>query len=585
MTEEEKQYLRNLKKKASISLKRRLPTVMRKYGEMLNDTDVRITDYVHNVVSHPNDHNLYELLKIKRFFTMLSKWKWNPFKAKLFIKHYENTFRFNSPQGRCHQKLTPLQVFQFCNILSFHRNDGRRVIRDVYIFVPRKFGKTTSMAGLVGFELLAGDANAEAYVGANSFDQAKKCFNEVRSLMQGIDRAGQHLRVNREMITFVNGERGSMAQCLTANAKTKDGLNASLVIMDEYAQARNTPGANGADLKNVLTTSMGARANPLTVVITTASDVIDGPFKAELDGVMKVLRGELVNDNIFADLFMPDVDDREDDPHTWAKVQPHIGVTVQPDYYRLEWQKAQLSAENLLAFRTKLLNVFAVNEAKAWFTPSKAQELIGTFDIDRVKKGEHCAISFDLSIRDDFSAVSYMIYRGQEKKFYCHTEYYFPEGALRGHDNEKLYREWVKDGYLFLCKGDRIDVDQIASDIMRRSRNLLIRRISYDSYKSQDLVSLLTRYDAGGQILQPFKQTYGEFNVTVEGFEMLAYAEKPLIEFNPNPINAYCLVNCTIDTDRLDNKKPIKSAPSKKIDGAITCLMSLGAIMKMRAEK
>ncbi len=103
--------------------------------------------------------------------------------------------------------------------------------------------------------------------------------------------------------------------------------------MDEYAQARNTAGKNGADLKNVLTTSMGSRRNPLTVVITTASEVVDGPFYHELEGVMRVLRGETESDIMFASLFLPDVDDEEGDPKTWAKVQPHLGITVQPDYY------------------------------------------------------------------------------------------------------------------------------------------------------------------------------------------------------------------------------------------------------------
>lgn len=75
--------------------------------------------------------------------------------------------------------------------------------------------------------------------------------------MFDIDPKEKHFRVNREKITFKDRGRDSLIQCLTANAKTKDGLFASLVIMDEYAQARNTAGKNGADLKNVLTTSMG----------------------------------------------------------------------------------------------------------------------------------------------------------------------------------------------------------------------------------------------------------------------------------------------------------------------------------------
>jgi phage terminase large subunit-like protein len=363
------------------------------------------------------------------------------------------------------------------------RPDGRRLIRTCYIFVPRKFSKTTFAAFMAVDDMLFGDNNAEAYVGANSYDQAKKCFNEVRAIMFDLDPTQKHFRINREAVTFKDKGRDSLVQCLTANAKTKDGLFASLAILDEYAQARNTANKNGADLKNVLTTSMGPRREPLTMVITTASDVVDGPCYNELEGAKKVLMGEMKNDTMFADLFMPDVDDEEGDPVTWAKVQPHLGITVQPDFYEQEWNNAQMSAENKLAFRTKLLNRFAINEAKTWFTYEKAKELCSGFNIDTVEGCPECAVAFDLSVHDDFSAVTYTLYSRETKRFYSHTDYYFPEGSLKGHPNEQLYRTWHDAGWLTYCQGDKIDVRRIADDIIRRSKRLKIIRIGYDAYK------------------------------------------------------------------------------------------------------
>ena len=425
--------------------------------------------------------------------------------------------------------------------------------------------------------MLFGDYNAEAYVGANSYDQAKKCFNEVRSIMFDLDPKQKHFRINREMVAFKDRGRESLAQCLTANAQTKDGLFASLAILDEYAQARNTANKNGADLKNVLTTSMGPRKNPLTVIITTASDVIDGPCYQELEGVKKVLRGEVENDVMFADLFLPDADDEESDPRTWRKVQPHLGITVQPDYYEIEWQNAQLSAENMLAFRTKLLNIFTVNEIKTWFGYQDAKALTGNFDIDGVKGRPDCAVAFDLSVHDDFSAVAYTIYVRESKRFYSHIDYYFPVGALKGHPNERLYRLWHEQGHLKFCKGRKIDVRQIANDIQARSKVLNIIRIGYDGYKAQDLVNIL-RAMGGDKQLQSYSQTYGNFNLPVESFEMLAYDDPPRITLNDNPINVYCLTNCVLDEDRLENKKPLKISQYRKIDGVIVVLMTLGQL-------
>jgi phage terminase large subunit-like protein len=574
MTEEERKQWREYKGNVVEELQRNSSVYATKFYDVLVETDKRIGDYVFSVIDNPEAHNLYEILGVRRFLRMLDKYEWKAKRVRHFFKFYE-TIRFSGLRGRTRYKLTPVQAYQFANIYGFARSDGRRLIRTAYLFVPRKFSKTTSCAAMAVYDMLFGDNNAQAYVGANSYDQAKICFDEIRNIMFDIDPREKHFKVNREKITFKDHGRDSLIQCLTANAKTKDGLFASLVIMDEYAQARNTAGRNGADLKNVLTTSMGPRREPLTIVITTASEVVDGPFAHELEGVMAVLRGEAESDTMFASLFMPDVDDKEDDPKTWAKVQPHLGITVQSDYYENEWQSAQLSAENMLAFRTKLLNVFTINDEKTWFSHEKAQELVGNFSIDNVQGRPDCAVAFDLSVHDDFSAVSYTVYLSTSKSFYTHTDYYFPEGALHKHPNEQLYRLWHEKGYLKLCKGKKIDTALITEDILRRSKLVNIVRIGYDAYKAQELTSILKSVGARN-VLTPFSQTYGNFNLPVESFEMLAWSEPPKIMMNNNPINIFCLENCVIDTDNLENKKPIKLSQYRKIDGTITMLMTLG---------
>lgn len=578
MTETEKQHLRDLKASTAQWLAGNAAALCRQHNT--DATDSRLTAYITAVAANPDAHNIYELLAVRRFLTLLAAYPFQPHNVHRRIRFYE-LLRFSGTNGRQQYKLTPVQVFQLAAIFGHTRQDGRRLTRLAYLFVPRKFSKTTFAAFLAVDDLLFGDNNAEAYIGANSYDQAQKCFQEVRSIMFSLDPRQKYFRINREAVRFRNNTRDSLIQCLTANATTKDGLFASLAILDEYAQARNTANRNGADLKNTLTTSMGPRREPLTVIITTASEVLDGPCYNEIEGCKAVLRGEKDNPSLFASLFLPDVDDDESDPKTWAKVQPHLGVTVQPDFYQAEWENAQLSAENMLAFRTKLLNIFAVSDTKTWFTPEKAQTLLGDFDIDNFQPDpihpQMCAIAFDLSVRDDFSAVCYTIYEPRTRHFLSHIDYYLPDGTLPGHHNEQLYRQWAEAGHLRLCHGDRIDCRQIADDILRRVRHLRVIRIGYDAYKSQELVNIL--YTAGGRsVLQAFSQTYGSFNLPVEALEMLAYDTPPDITLNRNPINTFCLTNAVIDTDNLENKKPVKISHHRKIDGLIALLMTLGQL-------
>ena len=571
MEESDKKKLRELKADVVADLTGRAD-IYGRYRHVLSGTDRRLEDYVRMVLADPDGHNLYEVLKIRRYFDLAERYKWNEKLVRHKIKFYE-ALKFSGTSGRRSYKLTPVQTFQMAHIYGFARDDGRRLIRLAYIFVPRKFSKTTFAAFMAVDDMLFGDSNAEAYIGANSYDQAKKCFNEVRAIMFSLDPNQKHFRINRESVRFRDQSRDSLVQCLTANARTKDGLFASLAILDEYAQARNTGTKGGADLKNVLTSSMGPRRSPLTVVITTASSVIDGPCYEEIQGAEAVLRGEVQNDAMFADLFMPDVDDEDGDPKTWAKVQPHLGVTVQPDFYEAEWANAQLSSSNMLEFRTKLLNRFVVGERKMWFTHEAAMRLVSRFNIDEFQGRPLSCMAFDLSVHDDFSAVSYAVYNYQNKHFYIHTDYYFPEGALAGHYNEGLYREWHRKGYLKLCKGNCIDVNRIAEDIIARSRILNIVQVGYDSFDADALVNIL--YTIGGRgLVVPYSQSYGNFNKAVESFELSARVDPPLVHMNDNPINVFCLTNCVLDEDRLENKKPIKVTHTRKIDGTISMLMA-----------
>ena len=600
MTEEEVKRWQNYK--AGIVAKvneHPLSWYKRKYQRKLS-FDARLWSYCEKVLSNMDEHNVYEILGVLRFFDFLGRYTFKPKEVQRFYKFYE-AIKFSGIAGRRRYKLTPVQCFMFANIYGFYTDvdvqvkqigsngeeetvtttEERRVTRDAYIFVPRKFSKTTQTAAMAIYDLLCGDDNSQTYVGANSYNQAKICFDEIRKILWGIDSGGRHFRINREKITYQNHHKDGSIECLSGDAKSKDGLNASLVIMDEYAQARDTATKRGADLKNTLTSSFGARKNPLTVVITTASDVIDGPFHSELEGVLKVLRGEVKNDSIYAAIFMPDAGDAEDDPKTWAKVQPHIGVTVQSDFYKHEWERAQLSADDMLTFRTKLLNVFSLNEEKSWFTYDKATSLIRNFNITKLGNRQETAIAFDLSIHDDFSAVSYTTYNHSDGVFYCHTDYYFPEGSLEGHPNQELYRRWHDAGYLKFCKGDKIDVRQVAEDIMAKAKSMMIVRIGYDAWKAQELVNIL-RTVGFRAALMPFSQTYGSFNLPVEQMELLAYNDPPKIAMNNNPINVFCLTNCVIDEGINENKKPLKASHNRKIDGTITMLMTIGQLTSYR---
>lgn len=569
MTDFEKERDISMKQDLAAGLPARLAGWEERHRATLDATDPRIWVYCSQVCGSPDGHNLYEILGVVRFFGLMERHEWNRRRVRRFFRFYE-LLRFNGPTGRTRYRLTPVQSFQFASIMGFDDSKGRRLCQLAYIFVPRKFSKTTSAASLAVYDLFFGDNNSQAYVGANSYQQAKICFDEIRHIVSDIDRGGRHTKVNRELICFTDGARDSKAECLAANARTRDGLNASLVIMDEYSQARNTAGANGSDLKNVLTSSMGTREEPLTVIITTASEVVDGPFAHELAGALAVLRGESENDRMFASVFQPDPDDAEDDPRTWRKVQPHLGVTVQEDFYEREYANACLSAENMLTFRTKLLNIFCVNDTRAWIDSETIQKATRHIEPGAGGLRFDSTIAVDLSVRDDFSSVAVGMFNPADACFYFKAYYFMPSVALETHPNRRLYRRWADAGHLELTPGEVVDYRYIMNRILSLNGPTRTIAIGYDPAKSRELINMLATSGAG-PVIRGVPQHYMAFTAAVESFEVGIRTGRIFID--DNPINAYCFSNACIDEDNMGNRKPQKKFKNGKIDGVITMLM------------
>lgn len=560
MTDEERDELRAAKRGVTARLRRIDVTRYR-----LSDTDPRIEEYVTRVISCPEGHNLWEQLAVERFFRMADRYGIDRRQVLRFFTFYEWLY-FPGKRGLQRYALTPVQAFQFASVYAFW-DGSRRVVRECVLFVPRKFSKTTGSASFALYDLLYGDHNAETYVGANSQDQAKKCFDVIRGALRRLDPDGRRYVVNEQQIKATPGNpRKSLAQCLTANARTKDGLNASTVIMDEFSQARDSA------LLEVLTTSMGVRDNPLTVIITTASDVFTGPFYAMLQGYKEILLGKYEDDSAFIHLFEPDVDDTEDDPSTWRKVHPHMGVTVTEDFYASEWRKAQRNgATAKLAFRTKLLNLYTEDERKSWISSTMIRDHASDISIEGMKEGLPATIAIDLSVRDDFSAVTVGYYDPDEMHSYYITHYFLPRGAIEGHTNERLYRQWEAAGHLHVQEGDVIDYDQIVEFILGVAEHVELHAIGYDPYESPDCVNMLANTEVAYAV-RPFSQTAGHYHSAVQSFEHALYNNR--ITVNRNPINYFCFGNAVLVEGMNGNLKPDKRDRAHKIDGVMTTLMA-----------
>jgi phage terminase large subunit-like protein len=144
---------------------------------------------------------------------------------------------------------------------------GLRKVRRAIDSMARKNGKTALIAALVLVHLDGPEweYNGEIYSAANEREQAGIVFKYVYQMIEVEPELSDHLKVVKSTKTIVNFQNGSTYKALSADAGSKFGLNPTVAIYDELAQAKNR------DLFDALDTSMGARAEPLLIVISTQS--------------------------------------------------------------------------------------------------------------------------------------------------------------------------------------------------------------------------------------------------------------------------------------------------------------------------
>ena len=571
------------------------------YYVKVRTIDIRLADYIMDAAQLSADHaNLYELLGIRKFLRMLTTYPLNIDKVQKIYKAYE-FLKFSGLQGKQQYRLTPLQTYQLAAPMLFMRSDEdyRRICTEANYFVPRKSSKTTLAAFFIFWFFLFEDYNAECYCTANSADQSKILFKLSQDLIKQMDPKGRNIRFTATETTWYDSNlRESKVVALSAGGKTKDGLFAQLCCADEYGSAGYVKDhSDMANLVNVVEGSMGPRKEPMTVITTTAGRVQEGPYQIKLRGIMAQLLDEMSipldgqphptdNDWQFALICCPDQWEETDEdlqrPEVWRKVNRHIGITVQPDFYENEWKKMMLDPEKKKEQITKLFNVWQSGRVTEWLRGDRIRPLQRDKRITdcRYEDGWNVFVGLDFSHGDDLFAVSYLgvnYSHEPQGRFFADCEAWVLEATMNESPNRKLYELWVEQGWLHVCPGEVWDpmlaVEKIAE---KHAAGVNIMLIGYDPAQSITPINYLKAWlqslgiDTKSIInmVVPVGQSAMVQNPRVSEMEELVLSPDELLYFSMSPLWPFCFGNSAVELNNSDLRRIVKGgpAPTAKID-------------------
>ena len=595
-------------------------SVLPRYRDRALAIDERLWDYACGVVREDKDvHNVYEILGLRKFLRMMDTYVMNDVKTRKVLACYEK-LEFSGLKGRRRYKLTPIQVIMMCGVMLFTREvqsskrfcseyanngkggeeDFRRIVTDAVFFIVRKFCKTTMGAFFAFWFFMFEDYNSEIYCVANSGSQSKLLYNMARQLLSQIDPDDQQIRKTSSVCQWRQGQqREAKIEALTAGGKTKDGLFAQLCLADEFGSAAYVNEKSDlGQLVSVVEGSMGPRREPLSITMTTAGRISSGPFIDKLEKLRQILIDEMNypldgeirpsdSDWQYSILMCPDAWEQDEESckrrEVWEKCNPHIGITVQPDFYESEWKKMEIDDEKKRENLCKLFNVYQSDRVVRWIRPAEIQKLMKPMTIDRLDEedGWVVFIGQDFSRGDDMCGQSYLCVREGEDgyEFFADMDAWVSELSLRENPNRLLYQQLVDDGYLRVSTGQTIDENLVLARNMEIAENLRILKWGYDAYDAMRFVNsigawLQSAYEVAPEtMMRPVSQTFASYNSPVQELEYMVRSNPPLITFSNNPLWPWQFGNCMLEEDKYENRKPLKMSANRKVDN-IQCLLS-----------
>jgi phage terminase large subunit-like protein len=463
-------------------------------------------------------------------------------------------------------ELQPWQCFAFTTLFGWKikRNDRRRY-RRAYFAVPRKNGKSIIGSG-IGLYMFSvdGEFGAEVYSGATTEAQAWEVFRPAKQMLERTPELQEALGAEVWAKSLLVPADGSRFEPVIG--KPGDGASPSCAIVDEYHEH------DSSDLVDTMETGMGAREQPLLLMITTAGFNIAGPCYDQEVEAKKVLEGTLDDPELFALIYTIDEGDDWTSPAVLRKANPNYGISVDEDFLLSQQRQATQSASKQVRFKTKHLNIWC-SAKSAWLNMLEWMKC-ADYTLRREQfKGERCYLALDLASRSDICVLMLVFVRIIDGKqhFYLFGDYYLPEAAIEGAEkNANTYRKWVIEGFLQQHDGAEIDFDLIEEDMLALVAEYGPDEVVFDPWRAAQLEQRLTKngitaVELGAQVK----------NLSLPMKELESAIKAGRVHHDGNPMLTWMMSNVVAKIDAKDNIYPRKEKPEQKIDGPVAAIMGI----------
>jgi phage terminase large subunit-like protein len=556
-----------------------------------------ITDYFKYVENRPQDFNediknnirqIKELISRKNiYYKEADPIAFEKF-ARLF-KHREGTWAGQPLVINREQKYIVACVL---GIKTYDKKTGRylRYFNELDLFVSRKWGKDTFIAPLISwFAGMEKEPNAWCQILAENETQSKRTYNIVRKAAR--EKPLDKVFIERKTEKYIECKfNDGRIEYLSGRTKGKDGSNPSVGVVNEAHEITNH------NQYLAIKTGMGAREQPMMIVISSAGVTPESLYEKLLERNRKMLRKPKLgaNDRIFALMYGIDDTDDYNDERCWVKGNPAM-VEGRPtlsflrqQYYAMKGDPIMLNnfiAKHLNRQIGAAIDYFDMIAIKNSMREIREEEFFDSYAVGGV----------DLAETTDLCNATAQILTKNGKFIYLQA-YFIAEEVLE-RNSKKDKQDYlsmtnlpgeneVTSQLVIVTPGSYVQKEYVTQWFvkLRDECNVTFLKIGYDRALSKEWLTDMQEHGFSHEkitkddTLETTVRDYGVLTEVAQGGWTLSEPIKIIktlfengrLAFDTqNKLMPYCFYNLKVRTDANNNLAPHKAKSTGHIDGCI----------------
>ncbi len=474
---------------------------------------------------------------------------------------------------------------------AYDQETGRRLIKEWFVLIPKKNSKSTIAAAvMLTAQILNWRNSAEFTIIAPTVTVAKNAFTPARDMVRHDDELVDLMHIQEHVKTIRHRGNEAELRVLAAESNTVGGSKSVGLLVDELHLFGQMSGAG-----SMFTEAQGglaARPEGFIIWLTTQSDQPPtGVFREKLQYARDVRDGKIVDPEFVPIIYEypENMIDNESfrDPENFYFVNPNLGYSVDENYLRREYKKAEAEGqESLQRFCAKHLNVeVGVNlRSDRWKGADHWEQcFVEPFGLDDlIKRCEVIEIGIDGGGLDDmlgFCVAGRITGTDDEWMTWEHAWIHTSVLELRKKEASR-FEDFEQEGSLTIIETAGEDVNQVADIVKKCYDSGLLDRIGVDPHGLGGIIEAIEAQGIPEDLILGVSQGW-KMNGAIMTTERKLQAKK--IRHSGLKLMNWCVGNAKVK--QVGNAKSItkQQSGSAKIDPLIA-LFNAASLLSLNPE-